>query len=218
MTFIEALIILIVVLLIFYFIKLLYHKFDTFSIRQNVLQESTVDGRKYYVHSKHENMVAAADTFAHINSTIDKFLSRLYDKYTRLNTSDISIFNRKRAVNLLISKYNPRNYRENSPKNIEKDTSYTINKGEIIAICIRGANTEIHDLTTLMFVVLHELTHLAVKDYDHPDDFWKTFKFILIEAEELIDYKSPDYLNFPVEYCGISITYNPRYDPVIKEI
>lgn len=213
MSIIDALLLLLVILIIFYILKTLYIQFDTFSIRQNILTKSNIDGKLYYVHSKHENLSAAADTFAHINSVVDEFLTKINDKYK--NSDNIL---KKNAVMLLISKYDPKSYRENSPKNLEKDTSYTINKGEIIAICIRGSDTEIHDFNTLLFVVLHELTHLAVKDYDHPDDFWRTFKFILIEAEELINYKSPDYLNYPVKYCGITITYNPRYDDYVKSI
>jgi hypothetical protein len=214
MSIIETIIVLIIILIIFYLLRAMYYSFDTFSIRQNILIKSSIDGKKYFVHSRHENLITASDVFAQVNKTIDEFLNKLYLKY--YNSTDKI---KKDAVNLLVSKYNPSSYRENSPNNLQKDTSYTINKGEIIAICIRsGSDNEIHDLNTILFVVLHELTHLAIIDYDHPDDFWKTFKFILIEAEYLISYKSPDFYNYPVEYCGIKITYNPRYDSTLNSI
>jgi hypothetical protein len=173
------------------------------------------DGNYYYVHSKHENMQIAANIFAEINKKVNTLIKKLYNKYSNSDNKK-----RKEVVTLLYNRYDNNSLRENSPLNPEKDTSYTINKGDIIAICIRSANNNnnIHDIDTIFFVVLHELTHIAIEAYDHPDEFWEVFKFILLEVEELGIYKSPNYAFNPREYCGIKINYNPRYDNSIKEI
>ena len=158
-------------------------------------------------------MDTAADTFAHINQVTTELINFLYDKYKNSDNK-----RKKSVVTYLKNRYNVENLRESSPLNIEKDTSYTINKGDIIAICIRSSKlfNQIHDTETLIFVVLHEITHISIESYDHPDEFWEVFKFILIEAEENGFYKSPNFSKNPQEYCGIKINYNPRYDNAVK--
>ena len=50
----------------------------------------------------------------------------------------------------------------------EKNTSYTINKGEKIVICLRSKFlNEIHDINTIMYVVIHELAHVACPEFGH---------------------------------------------------
>lgn len=203
-----------VILLSYYIYKFIIRKFDAFSIENNILQTSSLDGKKYYVHSKHEHMQRAADVFADIDNKINVFLTYLNDKYKNSTNSK-----RKEVAYLMITRYHTDSLRENSPLNAERDTSYTINKGDVIAVCIRsGINYGIHDPATIMFVVLHELTHLAIKAYDHPDEFWQVFKFVLEEAELCGIYKNINFTKYPVEYCGININYSPYFDPLIQSI
>ena len=128
---------------------------------------------------------------------------------------------RRDAVARLLARYNPDNLAENSPKDPSGDTSYTIDKGAIVAICLRErdpaasgdpAAYDIHDLDTLTFVTLHEMAHIAIEDVDHPKRFWSAFRFLLEEAEEGGVYRSPDFAAAPRYYCGVTIDYNPRYD------
>ena len=138
----------------------------------------------------------------------------LYEKYKNSNN-----LKRKDVATLMYNRYKPSSLRESSPLNIDKDTSYTINKGDLIAICIRnGINYGIHDLNTIMFVVLHELTHLSIKSFDHPQEFWECFIFILKEAAAYNIYKITDYVLQPTEYCGIEISYQPALDSTLKDI
>ena len=211
----DALPIVIVILIIIYFYKIIRLNYDKFSIRYNVLMSSKLDDNSYYVHDKHEDMQGAANMFSEVNETVTLFIDMLYDEYKN------SINTRKRSIaSFLKTRYNSDNLRENSPLNLEKDTSYTINKGDIIAMCIRSGknHNQIHDINIVLFVTLHELTHISIAAYDHPDEFWEAFKFILIEAEKFGLYYSPDFVSQPVEYCGIKINYNPRYDPYINDI
>ena len=103
--------------------------------------------------------------------------------------------------------------RETHPHNKDGDTSYTIDKGSILSLCLRTGSGDLHDFETLKFVFLHELTHIAANVYQHPDKFWKMFKVLLHEAEQAGLYSPIDYSRYPVKYCGkLDISYNPYYD------
>lgn len=97
--------------------------------------------------------------------------------------------------------------KENSPNG--KFTSYTVNKGDVIAICLRSRITrELHDINLIMYVVLHELSHVACPEIDHTDLFKKIFVFYLQIASMLDIYNHVDYQINPKEYCGITIREN----------
>lgn len=207
--------IIILLIIIYYIHKFIKIKYDKFSIEYNKSVQSDIDGHNYFVHTQHENMQVAANTFAELNKVTTDIIQYIYYKYKNSNNKK-----RKEIGELLMSRYDINSLRENSPRNAEKDTSYTINKGDIIAICIRSSkeHNQIHEIDIITFVVLHEITHLAINAFDHPEEFWEVFKFILIESEDSGLYTSPDFAKNPREYCGITINYNPRYDVFIKII
>jgi len=68
------------------------------------------------------------------------------------------------------------------------------------------------DSNTLMFVAIHELSHIATQSIGHTKEFWENFKFLLKESEKINIYNPIDYKKKPEEYCGISIKDNPYYD------
>jgi hypothetical protein len=213
-----SVIIIILLILIFYlFFKYILHNHsDTFSIENNELIPSIVDGNQYYVHNKHNNKIDAADMFSVVNNRVTLFIDALYEKHKNsINPR------RKKISTLLKTRFNSSSLRESSPLNEDKDTSFTINKGDIMAICIRSKidkTNKIHKFNVIFFVVLHEIAHLSLDAFDHPTEFWVNFKFILMEAEDLGIYTSPDFFNNSIEYCGIYINYNPRYDYKIEII
>jgi predicted metal-dependent hydrolase len=88
----------------------------------------------------------------------------------------------------------------------EKYTSYTVNKGERIVFCLRAKliNT-IHDLNTLMYVVIHELAHVGCPEFGHTPLFREIFKFLLIESVKINIYTPIDYRKYPKNYCGMEI-------------
>ena len=65
------------------------------------------------------------------------------------------------------------------------------------------------DRNTLMFVALHEITHIMTKSIGHTEEFWRNFKFILQESVELGIYTRDEYSKNPKKYCGIEITHSP---------
>lgn len=95
-------------------------------------------------------------------------------------------------------------------------TAYTIDK-KYIYICLRERVTpnKIYNINSVMFVLLHEITHLTNDTWDHTPDFWILFKFYLQEAIECGVYIPIDYSVHNEVYCKSSITYSPLYDDSI---
>ena len=88
----------------------------------------------------------------------------------------------------------------------EKFTSYTINKGEKIVFCLRSKVIDnIHDMNTLMYVVIHEMGHIGCPEYGHTPLFKKIFKFLLEQSIVINIYKPIDYRFNPQNYCGMTI-------------
>jgi hypothetical protein len=123
-------------------------------------------------------------------------------------------------VNQLVRNYDPKQIYEISPMNPEGVTSYTEDKHKLI-LCLRKKETdaagqhELHDINTVMFVVLHELSHMMNDMWGHPMGFWVLFKFMLLNAVEINIYQPVDYAKSPLLYCGLLLTYNPLFDPKI---
>ena len=46
-----------------------------------------------------------------------------------------------------------------------------VNKGYEIYICLEG-----DDVNSAMYVLIHEVAHMSVPEYDHTDAFWENFK------------------------------------------
>lgn len=87
-------------------------------------------------------------------------------------------------------------------------TSYSVNKGEQLVFCLRSRkNTDqIHDANLMMYVVLHEISHIACPEYGHSDKFKDIFKYITETAVQLNIYTPIDFRKNNQEYCGIDIT------------
>lgn len=161
--------------------------------------KSNIDGKEYLVRNVDDKQ-EAADLFSNMSININKLLDFLKEKYD----SD--------PVKRLIKKYDPTNITESSASS--KYTSYSVNKGEKIVLCIRSRDDDakLIDLNTLMFVVLHELAHIMTISVGHTEEFWTNFKFLLTKGIELDIYKEIDYSKNPQKYCGITITDSPLYN------
>lgn len=86
-------------------------------------------------------------------------------------------------------------------------TSFSVNKGEELAFCLKSKKTgNIHDINLLMYVAVHEMAHIACPEIGHGDLFKKVFRFLIIEAIDLGLYKKVDYNETPVEYCGMILS------------
>jgi len=163
---------------------------------------SDVNGKKYCVRER-KNMKKASDLLAKTTENLGKVVNHLENGYPE-----------KENVRFLVKNFNPKKIKEILPTS--EYTAYSENKGEKIAFCLNKKNKEdvdnLIEENTLMFVALHELSHLATKSIGHNDEFWSNFKFILQESERIGIYKPVDYKNNKTDYCGMTIKDNPYYD------
>ena len=55
--------------------------------------------------------------------------------------------------------------------------AYNVNKGYEIYVCLDGAdNYDEKRINTLTHVLIHELAHSTVREYEHSETFWQNFK------------------------------------------
>jgi len=94
---------------------------------------------------------------------------------------------------------------ENAPDS--ELTSYSVNKGEELAFCLKSKKTgQLHDINLLMYVALHEMSHIACPEIGHGDLFKNIFRFITKQAIKIGLYKEDDYSKNPTEYCGMTLS------------
>ncbi len=176
----------------------IYFCSDTFQLKCIV---STVDGNKYCVRDR-EKLQDAADMLARITVKCKELVDYMDNKYSDHD-----------SVKRLVSGYNPKRVMETLPTS--EYTAYSENKGEKIAFCLnkkREGEDHMIDEHTLMFVAIHELSHVATKSIGHKTEFWDNFKFLLENASEAGIHIPKDYKDTPTEYCGMDIQDNPYFD------
>jgi len=156
------------------------------------------------------------NNFYLVKNTVDKqaaanLLSELSDKILTLNkymyeNKDTDNFkDMKQYIIKLNKKIKKTIICENTDN--EKYTSYTINKGEKIAFCLRSKNYpyKFHDINLITYVALHEISHIACPEIGHTELFKEIFAFITQTAINLGLYKYEDFKTMPKEYCGINV-------------
>ena len=154
---------------------------------------SPLDNRKYLVR-KEKDAIDAANKLAELNAIIQKIIDGCQ------NTD-------KENVNLLKENYNPDTLSETIPGS--KYTSYSVNKGEKIAICLRHSDKSFMDMNTIVFVTIHELAHVMTISTGHTKEFWDNMRFILEQGDRIGIYRPVDYKKFNEEYCGMTINSTP---------
>lgn len=174
----------------------IYEEFDYLQLKCII---SSVDGNTYCVRDRLK-LELAADLLALTTKKMNKLVEHMK---TNLPEHEIT--------KLLEQGYNPKKIQETLPTS--KHTAYSENKGEKLAFCLNKDDTgKLIDENTLMFVALHELSHIGTDEIGHTDKYWRNFKFILEQATEIGVYNPVDYTENPEEYCGMSISDNPYYD------
>lgn len=108
-------------------------------------------------------------------------------------------------------------------------TSYIIGDGQIVSICIRDRkpgfigwlqsflirNSAFENMNTLIFVMIHELTHISIgwrpAAQSHNNEFIMVFTWLLDNAIKNNIYIPIDYKKYPETYCGMTINSSPLY-------
>ena len=189
----ESLIISIIIIFIYIF---LFHN------KKNVVLITGKDNFTKYLVYDDDKKKDSALLLEKITENMFKLKSYLYTK--RDNFQDLKDYIKQLHRNL--NKDRTLIY-ENDPKS--DLTSFSVNKGEEIAFCLKSKKTgEIHDANLIMYVALHEMAHIACPEIGHGELFKKIFKFLTEQAIELGIYKYDDYDSKPVEYCGMMLSSN----------
>ena len=160
--------------------------------------KSKKDNKEYLV-QRLPDSDKAANLISDIRNRLDKLTNYCYKKIDN------------EAVKRLKKKFNSDAIVEVGKGS--KYTSYSINKGEKIVLCLRSrdGNNKLIDENTLMFVATHELAHVMTLSVGHTDEFWNNFKFLLKNAIKMNLYKDVDYSKNPQKYCGIVVSSSPLY-------
>jgi hypothetical protein len=166
--------------------------------------KSTVDGQIYRVRDMRDKQ-QAADLLAKVRARMKKLSIHLQSKFPD-----------KPQVKRLMQRFqaDPQRILESTPD--AEHTSYSVNKGEKVHLCLRqrqGGDENLVNENVMMFVALHEMAHMITDSIGHEPEFWNNFGWLLKEAESIGVYQYQDFKAHPVRYCGTNITDQPKYDP-----
>jgi hypothetical protein len=164
--------------------------------------KSSVDGKEYLVRDLPDKQ-EAANLLAKVRIKLNNLKIHLESKYPD-----------KPQVKQLIQ-----NFKNDSKRFLESTpdaefTSYSVNKGESVHLCLRqreGTDESLVKEEVMVFVAIHEMSHILTESLGHGPDFWNNFAWLLKEAELINIYKHQDFKAHPVKYCGMSITDEPVY-------
>ncbi len=154
--------------------------------------KSDVDNTGYCVRSSgsNEEKLARANTLSKIQSSARTLISRLELAH---------------GPSRITRKLSEKWARGGSVVKESQKNTFTVNKSDIY-LCL-----EFDDYNTLMYVLIHEMAHMAnYDDNDNPieghgDEFIATFKFLLTEAIACGIYSYVNYNQSPKRYCGMLI-------------
>ncbi len=134
-----------------------------------------------------------ADLLARLNAKVISFLERLQ----KTDNGDF-----QPAIERLVWRYRPDSLGEG--KFNKQLTSYTINKGEEVALCVRSrdAKEQAYDENLLLLVFVHELAHIASVYEDHGPEFQKNFAYLRRKA---IEWGLAREIRDRFHYCGLDV-------------
>ena len=149
----------------------IYLESDVYNLKCIV---SDVDGKKYCVRER-AKMTLAADLLASTTKKMRRLVKYMGEKYPS-----------RKNVKLLVNNFNPQKVKEILPTS--QYTAYSENKGEKLAFCTTKTKKgdRLIDRNTLMFVALHELSHIATESIGHTKEFWANFKFIIFRISRIL--------------------------------
>ena len=161
---------------------------------------SSIDNQKYLVRNLPDKQ-EAADRLARTRAKLLRLIKEL-------NTAHPDKAFVKQLANFDCA---PSRFSESTPD--ASYTSYSVNKGEKVYMCLRQRNEkeELVDENIITFVAIHELAHIGTPEIGHTPSFWNNFGWLLKEAEAMKVYEFTNFAAHPVEYCGIKITDQPTY-------
>lgn len=168
---------------------------------------STVDNNQYLVRNLPDKQ-DAADRLARVRERLLRLRKYLEQSHKSLPFVANMLKNFDAA---------PSRFSESTPD--AQYTSYSVNKGEKIYMCLRqrDASERLVDDNVLTFVAVHEMAHTGTQSIGHTPEFWNNFAWLIKQAEHIKIYSYTDFASHPVEYCGVHITDSPTYKQGVKD-
>lgn len=161
------------------------------------------NGKRYGIQEIFQDSDIALEILAKLHNNMETFVSKLKAKYPN-----------DERIQRLVKGFNRVEIEETTENPDDDNTSYTINKGELMSLCLRESSKgrPFHDYNSLCFVIIHEMAHIASVSEGHNFEFIENFKFLLKEAVAMGYYSPIDYSKNPFLYCGkVKVTNNPYY-------
>ena len=178
---------------------IIYNCYNKYLQNVDLLIIEGMDGNNYYVRNQQDK-----DDAVKILSELRQNLKKLINFIEKNSVNDKEYYIYKDNINSIKNKIDEVIIKE-TPSN-SSYTSYSVNKGEELYLCIRSKNTnKIHDINDLLYVAIHEIAHIGCPEIGHTDLFFKINLYLLKKAVEFNLYKYDNYNNKPREYCGINL-------------
>ncbi len=188
---IKLTIIIVVVVITLLFVKL--------SKKEVVYVQSDVDDKKYLVRDLPDKQMAS-NMLARVKSNLAQLANELN------KNKDTEYVEYKPYIEQLMGKFDKIIINESSEDSVY--TSYSVNKGEQIVFCLRSKTFKntLHDVNLVMYVALHEISHVACPEYGHTMLFKKIFALFTTVAIKIGTYQYIKFAEQPTEYCGLTIS------------
>lgn len=186
----ELTLLMICILIVFFYMNFLRQKLYLDKVKAS-------NGKEYLVRNLPDK-TEASNKLGSISDSLKSFVDGL-------STSDSE---KGEYIKILQESFNPEYITENIPGSIY--VAYSVNKGEELSLCIREKGTEkFIDNNTIIFVAIHELSHIMTPETGHTPLFWDNMKYLLEKASSQGIYMPINYSESPVEYCGMDINSTP---------
>lgn len=188
LTFKRGLVLLIILIMLYTFLH-----FNDFSL---IFVKSK--DNKYHLVRNLPDKKLAANSMSEIKSRLLKLVKYLEDTYPD-----------DPRTQRLMSRFNIDSIQETRLDSAH--TSFSVDKGQEIHLCLRdkSENFNIHKINTLMFVALHEISHVASLNNGHEEEFQQNFVWILKHATSIGIFQNVDYSANNESFCGETINSNP---------
>ena len=186
----------IIIILIF---VIIFNCYNNYLQNADLLIIEGKDGNNYYVRENFDKD-NAAETLYKLRQNLKNLI--IFIENNSENDKEFSIY--KENINLIKNKIDNVIIKE-TPET-SSYSSYSVNKGEELYLCIRSKKTnEIHDINDLLYVAIHEIAHIGCPEIGHTNLFFKINLYLLNKAVEFNLYKKENYNTNPREYCGINL-------------
>lgn len=158
--------------------------------RRMVYVRSELTGKAYYVKND-DNRRGAADRLASLELRVRRFLHRA----SRRAPGDPRVRNILRRWNGTLAETLD-----------DSEVAYCLGK-DAISVCLRDEAGALEPENTAMYVLIHELAHIATDRYGHTPEFWANMQFLLGLAEATGTYTRHDFSRQDVSYCGRRLSH-----------